>query len=172
MCLAILAAIVPLPTGFVERVYSDRAYPAFQHQLTSWTNLTTAAVADVVIGLALAGVLLIVLRRFRANGSLIRKLSVMLLDLAGVAALVYLVFLAFWGFNYQRQPLTERVDFQDERVTPEGIEQLTIEGVEALNALYREAHASAWPEWEELPPKLSMAFRRTEQLLGVSGTTT
>lgn len=171
MCLVILVALVPLPTAFVERAYSERAYPAFQHQLTSWTNLTTVAVADVVIGLTLLAVLLIVLRRLRAGGSPRRKFVVILLDVVGVAAFVYVIFLAFWGFNYQRQPLTERVDFDGRRVTPERIEQLTIEGVEALNALYREAHATAWAEWEELPPKLSMAFSRTEQLLGGAGTT-
>jgi hypothetical protein len=62
---------------------------------------------------------------------------------------VYLVFLAAWGLNYRRLPLSEKVVFDPARVTRAAQTALGDWAVGELNRQYASAHASA-PDLEAL----------------------
>ncbi len=109
---AVVAALVPLPAAFVERVYSTGAYPFLQRSLTSVSNRAPIALIDVVLLTGIAWIVCLaagVRRVFRSGpGPAVRKL------IGGVilpAAALYLWFVILWGFNYRRLPLDAKLSF-------------------------------------------------------------
>jgi hypothetical protein len=134
-------------------------YPVVQPRLTSLTNRTPFAWFDVLLligGGAIAAMWIVRIRRRRQR--LVRTIGGLTLDTAAVAAAIYLWFLAAWGLNYRREPLSASLDFREERITRENLRQLGFRGVESLNTLHRDAHARGWPALGELPGSLAPAF--------------
>ncbi len=133
---AALAAIAPIPATAVERIYSTRVYPAIQRVLTPASNLVPIALLDVAVVMLIG---LLVVRYLRAGGRKpgARAVGITLLK---AVAVVYLLFLAFWGMNYRRVPLEEKLDFDRSRVTRERAFALASESVKRLNALHGAAH--------------------------------
>lgn len=108
---ALLSALVPLPTRLVEQGYSRLVFPAIQAVLTPFTNTTSVAVIDVLIGGAAA---LVVWRAFRLFGMARRESALAASwqawrrSVRGLS-LIVLLFLWCWGFNYRREPLASVV---------------------------------------------------------------
>jgi Protein of unknown function (DUF3810) len=137
--LAIAAALAPLPRGMVERWYSQAAYPAIQHTLTPLSNRVPFAIFDAICLAAIAALGVTAWRarretRWRATLRVLRAI-------ARGAAVMYLAFLATWGLNYRRVPLTDKLAFDASRVTDEAASVLALRTVESLNRLYLRAHA-------------------------------
>ena len=109
--LAGAAALVPIAPVVVERWFSTGLYPAIQQSLTPLANRLPFALLDVLIGAALVAVVALLwqalrnARRSRQAGPVLRMLG----HLVTAGALVYLVFLLLWGFNYRRVPMAERL---------------------------------------------------------------
>ena len=168
---AAILALAPLPRHAVERTYSRGIYPVIQPRLTALSNHTQFAWFDGVV-LAAASLLVALwtsrLRR-RREGAL-RTIAGLAVDTAAIAAVLYLWFLAAWGLNYQRQPLRERLDFRDDRVTREALRALATRAVDTLNALYGDAHAVGWADLAATPAALEPAFARAQQDLALPWT--
>jgi hypothetical protein len=167
---AMLAAVLPLPRGVVERVYSRGIYPLIQPRLTGFSNAVPLSLFDVAVCGVLAAILLLWVagvrralrgRTFRAIGSLATRT-------AAVAGLLYLWFLTAWGLNYRREPLRNLLDFQEERITGDALHQLALRDVDSLNALYNDANRAAWPGFESVRPLLDQPFDRAERDLEMS----
>ena len=62
------------------------------------------------------------------------------------AAIVYLVFLGLWGFNYRRVPMEQRLSVVPESPTREAVMKLGMTAAARLNALYDEAHRQGWQD--------------------------
>jgi hypothetical protein len=166
---ALLAAVVPVPAPLVEQWYSQRVYLAWQRLLTSLTNLVPIAVTDVLAGVAVVAIAAWgwrVRARLAGTGGRRRAVLLALEQAACAAAVVYLVFLASWGLNYRREPLSGRVDFDAARVTSESVARLARTVTARVNELYEPAHASAAVAWGSLPDALGPAFDRTQRQLG------
>jgi hypothetical protein len=159
-------ALAPIPPRTVEQVYSRGIYPAVQPRLTWLTNRTPFAWFDMLLlfgGTAIVGMWVVRLRRGRQR--LVRTIGGLTLDTAAAAALVYLWFLAVWGLNYRREPLSAFLDFREERITRENLRRLGFRGVESLNALHKDAHGRGWPALTEMPDVLARAFDQAQQEL-------
>lgn len=113
---AIAAALVPVPAPYIEQHYSRGVYPVLQRTVTSGSNLLPIALLDIACGLLLLVVALAARRRWKRCGA-----GAALRWIAGTAAVtaavVYLVFLAMWGFNYRRVPLEDKVEYDPQRVS-------------------------------------------------------
>ena len=144
--LAALAALAPISGETIERRFSTALYPAIQRVVTPASNLAPFALFDL---LTVAGAVLLVValvrgiraaRRERRIAPLGRSLA----RIVTAAAIVYLMFLALWGFNYRRVPMTERLVM--ERAAPDeaAVALLGLEAVQQMNALYEEAHRLGW----------------------------
>ena len=135
---AVLAAIAPIPASTVERLYSGALYPKLQWTLTSVSNISSVAFLDVAVALLL---LWLTVRVARAGG---RKAGARVagLFLLKAVAVIYLLFLVFWGMNYRRVPIEQKLDFDAARVTRARAFELAAEAVRRVNALYGAAHAS------------------------------
>jgi hypothetical protein len=167
---AAAVALTPLPRSAVERMYSRGLYPLIQPRLTGFSNTIAIALFDVTLLVIVTAAFLLWIVRLRraAHGRLLRTAGMLLLDTTAIAALLYCWFLAAWGLNYQREPLRTQLDFQEDRITAEGLHELALRDVDAMNALYDAANHGPWPAPGETPAKLQAAFARAQGDLGMA----
>ncbi len=158
---AVAAYLVRLPPAWIERFYSQGAYATFQPLVTGLSNRVPFALFDVLLvgGLAIAVVAVVqaIGRAWRMRS--IRQAGRFALDGLAVASLVYLVFLAAWGLNYRREPLTDRLAFDRAEATHARLLVLAGEVVGELNRVHAAAHREGFPSWSNLRPALEPAFR-------------
>lgn len=119
---AILSAAVRVPVWVADDLYGARVFPWLQWRLTGLTNLVPFAVLDValvaaVVWLAWGAVAVVRAGRGRHWATFWRWEW----RYITAFALVYVAFLGAWGLNYQRQPLTAALDFDESRITPEAV---------------------------------------------------
>ncbi len=165
--LALLLAVVPTPADWVERTYSTGIYRWLQRGLTPFSNAVPFALLDVAGLIAFASLVSWWIWRLRSSGAdeRLRAVGSLVIGTATIGAVVYVIFLATWGFNYRRVPLTSKLDFASDRVTEDTLRALADESVTRLNALHDEAVVVGWPELVELPERLGSAFARVQQRL-------
>ncbi len=134
IAIALTAAVVPTSPSWVERVYSRGVYPRVQPIVSSVSAVTSFALLDVAVASLIAAAVVLLIRRWRAHGArtAIRRTSV---TTAVAAALVYLWFLLFWGLNYRRAPLEQKLVYDPARVTRDQGLQLARTAVDRVNAL-------------------------------------
>ena len=165
---AVAAALLPFPPWFVERGYSVRLYPIWQSWVTTISNAVPIALFDVfIVGVATAWVILAArdVTQWRARGAG-RTAGRVLVRTAVWAAAVYLLFLASWGLNYQRQRLIDKVEFDSRRVSDASVRALAEMAVARLNALHPVAHGKGWPAAGEIDSSLRSAFDTAQRYLG------
>lgn len=152
----------------VEHYYARRLYPAVQANLTTLSNRVTLSLFDLTLSLVvviLIGGWIHWLRRLRREKS-IRPIGRGLLATLTGAAIVYLWFLAAWGFNYARPPLEAMVPYDASRVTPSAVRLLAEYAVREANRTYAIAHAAGFPGVHDSPPALIDALHQVERELG------
>jgi hypothetical protein len=159
----------PWPAWMIEHGYARRLYPRIQQAVTSFSNLTGAAVIDV--GLVLIAlwlvwrlVQLIGAGRERGWGSGAWELS---RRVVRVAALLALVFLVLWGMNYRRVPLEEtlRGGVAGES-TPDALLALATSAAQSANRLRPAAQAGS-AGYADIATRLEPSFQQGLQRLGL-----
>ena len=144
--LALAGALAPLSPAVVERTFSTRLYPSIQHIVTPLSNRVPFAVFDVLCVGAVLLVATVLTRAVRASAlsRSVRPAARALGYLALGAAGVYVWFLLFWGLNYRRIPMTERLAMDAAGPAPPAVLRLGRDAANQLNALHAEAHAIGW----------------------------
>jgi hypothetical protein len=71
-----------------------------------------------------------------------------------------------WGFNYQRQPLAAKLDYDNQRLTDTALKQFKRLTVERVDAEYAQARAVDWPDENTWRNQLHESFGETIALLG------
>jgi hypothetical protein len=150
--LAVLGAFAPLDPVQVERYYSTGLYPRIQGVLTPVSNLVPFALLDV-LAVATFCIVVIVLARGVVLARRKRSWTPVLATLvrfATAGAVIYVCFLAIWGLNYRRLPMTERLVL-DRAASADVLVELGHAAVGHLNALHASAHAEGWrtAPWRE-----------------------
>lgn len=163
---AVVAAIVPVPSALVERAYSASIYRMLQRPLTSLSNLAPFALFDALIVLSLAGWLLAAVVDGVRRPGWLTFLGRLLLRTAVLAAAFYLVFLVTWGLNYRRVKLADKLQFSEGAITQDAAAAAMTTTVDQLNALYDRAHAWGWRPLDEIDADLSSAFSRAALGIG------
>ena len=136
--LALAAAFVPLPPDLVERAYSHGLYRRLQPAVSSISGLSPIALLDAAAAVLVVVLILACVRRYKSSG-LRTAVSRMLITSLVTASVIYLWFLLFWGFNYRRLPLEQKLAYDSSRITREHGMQLGRLAVERANALVEEA---------------------------------
>jgi hypothetical protein len=147
MTAAVAAALLPLDASVVERWYSTGLYPRVQRVLTPLSNLLPVAWLDVLSVAAVAWLGWRWWHALRRTGEpLWPRVRRAAMTTAAVAAVVYLAFLALWGLNYRRLPITHRLVTEPRSPSTEQVAALGRDVAARLNGAYGPAHNSAWPE--------------------------
>jgi hypothetical protein len=165
---AVAVAVLPLPASLVERWYSGLVYPRVQASATFLSNLFPVALLDVLL---IAAAVWIV-RRFiavvvRRRTGLVHALVGFGVWAAALCATLYLVFLATWGLNYRRVPLTEKLPFDSSSISHKAAVDLGCLSVAKLNVLYGAAHAGFAASSSGIDQPLAQAFSDVQGMLGV-----
>src|SRR5688500_845339 len=137
---------MPISGSTIERRFSATVYPAIQGVMTPISNVVPIALFDL---LTVAGVIAVIaaivhgVRRARRERTP-RPLLATLRQLLTAAAVVYLVFLLLWGFNYRRVPMTERLVMDRPAPATDAVVSLGVDAVRRLNDLHADAHKIGW----------------------------
>jgi hypothetical protein len=135
--------LVQPQAAWIERVYSNGAYPVWERNAFPVTNAVPWSLGDVA---ALAGVAAIVWQivffaRRRVRHA--RNVGALLLNCAAIVGLYAVWFELSWAWNYARAPLETRVRYDPARVTPQAADALQRRAMSQMNALAKSAHARA-----------------------------
>ena len=165
--LAAVCALVPVPPALVERWFSTGVYPAIQRAITPVSNLVPFAVFDILILLLLIGLAVEVVSAARAV-RLGRRWTPALHAagrLAAAVAVGYIAFLALWGLNYRRVPMSERLLVERAAPASDAVVRLGVDAATQMNALHANAYRAGWPaeQWRHEP--LRLAFRAVQRQL-------
>jgi hypothetical protein len=137
LLLAGLALVAPVPPEVVERWYSQGLYPRLQPVVTTLSNLVPFAWLDVLIGVALVAAGVCIGRAWRdTSRPPLRRATGVAMGGLEAAAVLYLVFLLAWGFNYRRVPPDERFGVDEGRLSVEHLRALVAQAVGAVNATH------------------------------------
>ena len=175
IALAAIGAVAPTPAAWIEQTYSRQWYLAWQNVVTRVSSVVAFSLLDLLAVIVFAGLAVCWWRELRGSGPGLRRRTAAAMRMAfrtvALAAALYLVFLAMWGFNYRREPLTAKLDYDAARISPDALASLAAESVDRLNALHAPAHAAApWPAFDELPVRLGPAFEQVQRRLGAGRT--
>ncbi len=158
-------AVMPLPADWVESAYSNGAYPRLQSVLTSWSNASAIAFFDVLVAAVVIAWVALSWRDIRRRRWAL-ALGAIVLRTVTVASVLYLLFVATWGLNYQRVPLEEKLALDYRAATPEATERLARTAVRELNRIHILPRADM-PASPALPePALARAFGQAQRELG------
>lgn len=159
----------PWPAWMIEHGYARRLYPRIQQVVTSFSNLTGAAVMDA--GLILIALFLLwrVVQFMRAGrdrgwGSGAWELS---RRIVRVAALLTLTFLLLWGLNYRRVPLEDTLRGGGAgEAGPGALLALATMAAQSANGLRDAAHSDP-AGYTEIATRLEPLFQQGLQRLGL-----
>ena len=169
---ALLVAVFRPGRLTVENAYAQGAYPIIQANLTALSNQLPIALFDVALILIIFTVVATWVVTFkRAKKKRLRALGQALVSTLAIAAVVYLWFLATWGFNYARQPLEARLPFDASRVTPAAVRALAEHAIMQANRTHAPGHAAGFPAIDAMPQPLITAMQEVERELGRPRTT-
>jgi hypothetical protein len=103
------------------------------------------------------------------KGRRLRRALSLFLNTMVLTSIVFLIFQLLWGFNYMRQPLRQKLDYNAERINQEAAMRLYRLSVERLNAEVDEAHKSNLPDDEEWRKRLQPSYRSLLKEFGRTG---
>jgi hypothetical protein len=139
--------------------------------LTSFSNGVPVALFDILIVVLIAWWVWRLARDIaRMRGGWSGVATAVVARSAVTAALLYLVFLAFWGLNYRRVPLVEKLRYEPHQVSSARALALADETVKQLNQLYDPAHAAGWSATGIVDKTLGDAFQQVVARLGGTAT--
>ena len=165
---ALVFALVRFPASFIERFYSNGIYPFFQSSLTPVTNLFPFAVVDVLyiaLGIALPAWWITRIARSK-RGRRLKTAGSLFFHTLVVAAVIFISFQLLWGFNYERKPLMAKLDYDEQRLSPDSLRELRRQTIERLNAEYAGARGGVQPDETEWRKQLHDSFNEAVKQLG------
>jgi len=169
---AVAAAALPVPAAWVEEWFARVWFPPVQRLLTTASNAVPFAVLDALVLAAAALAVAAVVSVLRApRGRRLATLGRRAWQGTVLVALAYLVFLATWGANYRRQPITVTLDFDDGRVTTAAVTALNTAALGELARLRPRlpAGTGGWPDADRVAADLGPALESGTRLLGLPG---
>lgn len=108
---AAITLLAPVPPGAVEAYYSWGVYPRLQQVTTLFSNLLPIALLDVFIAAAclLVVVRIVLLARTLRRDGIVAAVWEGVRRTLRASAILVVVFMCMWGWNYRRVPLEAAV---------------------------------------------------------------
>ncbi|HLG14917.1 MAG TPA: DUF3810 domain-containing protein [Blastocatellia bacterium] len=168
IALGLALTLIRFPASSVERFYSTGFYSSLQSLLTTFSNLVPFSIADVLIVALAVGLPAwwIVRLKRTARGRRGQASGRLALHTTVLAAAVVCAFELLWGLNYQRPPLTTKLDWDRQRVTFAASVRLARVALDNVNAESAAAHAGEWPGDQEMRTRLHESFEQVVTELG------
>jgi len=167
---AACAAVLPGQAAWVERYYARGWYPVVQRGVTAASNAVPFALLDLlIVAVVVVGALATASVIRSPRGTRWRTLAHRAWQGVVVGALVYFAFLAAWGCNYRREPVSAWLDFDKNRVTTAAVRSLNEQAVTQMSRLRGRLPAApeGWPARDEFARSLLPALERVVHSLGL-----
>jgi hypothetical protein len=114
----------------VEAVYARDAYPRIAAALAAIAGGVPFSLAETLVAAAGVGLAALFARAVRGTGvPRGRRIAAGAVTVAAVAAVVYVIFLVLWGFNYHRLPVASSLGLN---VVPSGRDELAAAAAELV----------------------------------------
>lgn len=173
-----LASLVP---DVVDRIYSQGVY----HYLSRLLTIPSKALQGVVLG-ELSFLLLIsyfvvwtiwyIFRSWNKQARLVHVIKLFFLHVLWVFSILGPIFLFFWGLNYQRMPMAEKLGLERRPAARSGeLDTIGIQLIDGVNKNYDLARAGQdWIGASKLPIGIAKLYQtlensfQAEKLLGVA----
>jgi len=170
--LILLAAIaltaIRFPASWVENLYSTGVYPhlaACGKALTRWSPVPVLDVLLIATALGVPAYWIWRIRRAGA-GARWRAAGRAAFATLTLAAALVCAFELLWGLNYQRLPLTAKLDWDSHRVNRQATLELARTAIEHLNEEVAAARGRPMPEAAQWRAALERSFRQVARELG------
>lgn len=140
------AALIFQPSSaWIERAYSNGAYPVWERVAFSITNPVPWSLGDLAVAVGVTAIVWRIVAFVRAGRGkrTLGALAMVLFDLAAIVGAYAIWFEASWGWNYARAPIETRVQYDPSRVTPRAAQRLRDLAMLEMNALAGPAHLRA-----------------------------
>jgi hypothetical protein len=167
VAVALVLALARPPAAWVERHYANGVYPGLDRAVRAVTDPAPFAVGDallVIAVLALALFWVVSLRRPRA----LRRVPRTIARTLAVVAALYLWFVGFWGLNYDRVPVSQKIVLHPEMVDSAHVDAFANRVAHMLSDNVDGAHREQAIE-SDVRRSLQPAFEAAIQRLGDPG---
>lgn len=129
--------------AWIERAYSNGAYPVWERAAFPVTNAFPWSLGDFAALAGLAAIVWQIVLFARRRVRRAEHLGALLLSCAAIVGSYAVWFELSWAWNYARAPLETRVRYDASRVTPQAAAALRRRAMSQMNALAKPAHARA-----------------------------
>jgi hypothetical protein len=130
----------------VEQYYSETVYQAIRRTISRVTSLVPFSVAEILfyaLALLAVGLVLIRLVQWAVRKIGFHKLLKSVVSLALAAGIIINLFYVTWGFNYFREPLSERMGLCVEQRSTDELEAFVLDTAAEAKALRETLHEDA-----------------------------
>jgi hypothetical protein len=163
---ALILFLLPLPSRFIEQIYTNGFYSFLQRILTPVANFIPFAIIDVLLIALIIGLpAWWIVRIKRARGYRWRMVGALAFNTLALTAGLFIAFQSLWGFNYERAPVASRLDFDSARVSPQSLNELRRTVIEHLNT-EAAVRQTDWPDEQAWREQLHRDFNATVSELG------
>ncbi len=165
---AIALTAIRFPARWVENLYSTGLYPhlaACGKALTRWSPVPVLDVLLIATALGVPAYWIWRIRRAAAGGRW-RAAGRAAFGTLTLAAALVCAFELLWGLNYQRLPLTAKLDWDAHRVNRQATLELARTAIEHLNDEVAAARGRPMPEPAAWRAALERSFRQVARELG------
>jgi hypothetical protein len=165
--IAVLLAVAPIPSSWIEFGYSTSAYPRIERTLTPLSNLVPFAILDLLLLIVVPTVVFRLVTAGRESWRVrgVRPFGRTVFHLLATTAALYIAFLALWGLNYRRVRMADRLVLDRATPTSEQVVELGLNAVSEMNRLYAAAHEQPLIQSEWRDARLRDAFAGVQQAL-------
>ena len=138
---ALLVKFVPLTAEFIERHYSNGAYPRIDRAVRALTGPLPFTLGDVLFFVAVFFLIRYWIVTIRRAGSARTTVALrVLLRTIAIAAAIFVWFEASWAFNYGRVPLADKIPVHNERTDEDSVGRYADHVTDMLSKLADAAH--------------------------------
>ncbi len=166
---ALATVFVPVPPNVVEMFYSQDMYPWLQNIFTGATNFLPFAALDAIIILLVIAVLFRIRRLYyvvRQRG-IFDAIWEIARRVARMGAIITIMFVWAWGFNYRRQPLEAQLPKGTvNRPTIEALQLAMIDGNILASRLRQGVMAGPALSYNQIAERLFVPLNTGLKLLG------
>jgi hypothetical protein len=158
-----LAGLMP---AVVELVYSQLIYYYLVRGLSFLNKFVNFSLGEIILAALaiwfIAWVSWNARRAYRGESGIIDVIKLLFLSLTWTFGLVYLIFLLFWGLNFQRLPIAQTWDLEIRPTNSGELQAIGARIVEGINQNYRAA--SEGQDWARAS-KLPLTRQRLDQVI-------
>ena len=147
--------------ALTESIYSAFLYPIITRIVTFLFGWLPFSLSEIIVVLILPALILLIFQIFRKKITILRTLYLLLFVLSSLFSWFYVS----WGFNYLRQPMTERLQISSAAADSTLLKQALQEEIDQANASYLVYKNFSKKDIEE---KVEKAYKLVEKQLKIS----